>query len=183
MLIDWGSALNLKEHDGEEDFCGTPYYMSPEQIRRQAIDGRSDLYSLSCAFYDLLCLKKVVPCIPSLDQLIEAVSSGFVDTVDAVSSPHQSYVPSEYKAIIHRGLSKKNREDRCTDSAEMLKRRRKIQSGYIDTICHRTFLKGNIFRYLRWLDKNPYPRVYLSYALVIVLVFGLVGLGFGLGRV
>ncbi|MEC7986109.1 MAG: serine/threonine-protein kinase [Myxococcota bacterium] len=182
MLIDWGIALNLKEHDGKDDFCGTPYYMSPEQISREAIDGRSDLYSLSCVFYELLCLKKVVPRIPSLEQLIEVVSSGSTDIVDAVASPHQSYVPSEYKAIIHRGLSK-NREDRFTDSAEMLKRLRKIQSGYIDTICHRTFLKGSIFRYLRWLDKNPYPHVYLSYAVVFFLIFSLIGLGFGLGRI
>src|SRR5262249_26339267 len=34
--------------------AGTPSYMSPEQIRREALDGRSDIYSFACSAYEMV---------------------------------------------------------------------------------------------------------------------------------
>ncbi|MEM6294058.1 MAG: serine/threonine-protein kinase [Myxococcota bacterium] len=52
-LIDFGLATE-REFDGDTDTVGTPSYMSPEQIRGQAVDARSDLYSLGCVLFEML---------------------------------------------------------------------------------------------------------------------------------
>ena len=56
-LIDFGLAkANEKDIEltGNREIFGTPYYMSPEQGHAEAIDARSDLYSLGIMFYEML---------------------------------------------------------------------------------------------------------------------------------
>src|SRR5258706_4910123 len=57
LLSDFGisravEAPTILTHEGAS--VGTPQYMSPEQLRGQNIDGRSDLYSLGVMLYQLL---------------------------------------------------------------------------------------------------------------------------------
>ena len=180
VLIDWGIALNTHEHSGAEEFCGTPYYMSPEQFHREALDGRSDIYSLNVVLFEFLCLKRLVPRQDTLAHLQKEIMKK-APAVDLIAHAHQSYVPSEYKLVLNKGLQK-NREDRFQNAEEMLVRLQDIQSGYIDSICHRTLLKSWVFRYLRWLDKHPYPHIYASYITILAMFWGLLGIGFFLGR-
>ena len=51
-LLDFGLAKALDENPDKSVFlCGTPFYMSPEQIRREFLDHRTDIYSLGCLLY------------------------------------------------------------------------------------------------------------------------------------
>jgi serine/threonine protein kinase len=56
-LIDFGLAKQLRltgslTHTGE--IFGSPYYMSPEQGHGEAVDERSDIYSLGMIFFEML---------------------------------------------------------------------------------------------------------------------------------
>ena len=57
MLLDFGISKITDIADGltrPGESLGTPYYMSPEQIRGEGCDTRSDLYSLGVVFFELL---------------------------------------------------------------------------------------------------------------------------------
>ena len=57
-LIDFGLAKQIRLKGaitGTGQIFGTPYYMSPEQGHAEPVDERSDIYSLGCIFYEMLC--------------------------------------------------------------------------------------------------------------------------------
>ncbi|MBV8759270.1 MAG: serine/threonine protein kinase [Deltaproteobacteria bacterium] len=62
-IVDFGVAIlrdQMRESSGEQRLTtdgmvvGTPHYMSPEQVRGDAVDGRSDLFALGIILYELL---------------------------------------------------------------------------------------------------------------------------------
>ncbi len=54
-LIDFGLARRFKRALAKDgSILGTPYYMSPEQGHGDAIDERSDIYSLGVIFFEML---------------------------------------------------------------------------------------------------------------------------------
>lgn len=59
-VLDFGIAKAVIGEDdvqltGDGRIIGTPRYMSPEQILAEPLDHRSDIYSLGCILYEMLC--------------------------------------------------------------------------------------------------------------------------------
>ena len=80
---------------------GTPAYMAPEMIQDQAVDARSDIYSLGCVAYFMLTGKTV------FDGSLSAVIAGHVkkDPPKMVAD-NGSDIPSELERVVFRCLAK-----------------------------------------------------------------------------
>jgi eukaryotic-like serine/threonine-protein kinase len=57
LLTDFGLATAIDEVSltRSNALVGTPCYMSPEQVKGETLDGRSDLFSLGCTMYAMAC--------------------------------------------------------------------------------------------------------------------------------
>ncbi|MDB4974322.1 MAG: Protein kinase [Myxococcaceae bacterium] len=61
VIIDFGLTTHhpggsgREELEAQQGIAGTVHYMSPEQIRGELVDARSDLYAIGCILYELVC--------------------------------------------------------------------------------------------------------------------------------
>ncbi len=123
LLTDFGIA---KQVDMDMDltatgiFLGSPNYVSPEQADGLPVDGRSDIYSLGCIFYEMLTGMKPYQ------------SESVIDIVIKHKQAPIPELPEEYKEfqpLLERMLAKK-REDRFSDCASMVDYIKEIKQQY-----------------------------------------------------
>jgi serine/threonine protein kinase len=76
-VVDFGLARRTEEEEqeSETDVWGTPYYVAPEKIRREAETFHSDMYSLGGTLYHAL-----TGHVPFEAETIEGVVTGHVET-------------------------------------------------------------------------------------------------------
>ncbi len=133
---------------------GTPAYMSPEQARGEAVDARSDLYSLSMLFHELLCLRHPLAEKRTLDEMIRGVTSEPTPLAGTVHSPHQPAVGMDLTWFVRKGLAK-HPANRFQSAEEMLDRLSRRAEGLIPIQCHITFMKRMTGEWSRFLDGHP----------------------------
>jgi serine/threonine-protein kinase len=172
VVMDWGIAKRLKaksavdalpapkeaaRDEGADLFktrhgalVGTPAYMSPEQARgdTEAIDERSDIYSLSVLFHELLTLRHYLADRKNARAMILGVLE------QEPPSTFQWRVPIELANFTARGLAKKP-EERYQSVGEMIDRLQAIFEGQIQIRCHITLTKRVLNGFIRALDKHP----------------------------
>lgn len=105
-----GSSREALEASGSA--AGTIPYMSPEQLRGEFLDARSDLYSVGCLLYEL------VVGAPPFSGAPRQVMTGHLETPPVPPSERVSGVPARLERVILRLLSK-NLNDRYGHADEV----------------------------------------------------------------
>ena len=116
-LLDFGISRITDRSDGltrPGESLGTPYYMSPEQIRGEACDIRSDLYSLGVVFFELLTGRH-----PFENESATAVQMAHLTTPAPSLLSVDAALPSACDAIIQKLLAKLP-QDRYQNTADLL---------------------------------------------------------------
>jgi TonB family protein len=95
-------------------FMGTIQYASPEQLNEGHVDGRSDLWSVTCVIYELIAYKK-----PFEGSNFGAIVAKILSSEPEPLSRCCPGVPAELDHVIAKGL-KKNIEERYQSLDELL---------------------------------------------------------------
>ncbi|MEJ2760851.1 MAG: serine/threonine-protein kinase [Gammaproteobacteria bacterium] len=133
LLTDFGIAkqVNLdSDLTSTGIFLGSPNYVSPEQAEGFPLDGRADIYSLGCIFYEMLTGEK-----PFRSSSV----------IDVVIQHKQAPIPTlpeecaEFQPMLNRMMAKK-RDERIADADELIieiqrlqrkRRRRAVEVGLV----------------------------------------------------
>lgn len=91
---------------GRKPQGGTPSYMSPEQIKGEDIDGRSDVYAFGCTLFELMTSRKPFTGMTQQDLLVKH----FVEKPSSPASINKE-LTDEFGNLVLKMLAKK-REDR-----------------------------------------------------------------------
>ncbi|MCR9243478.1 MAG: protein kinase [bacterium] len=115
-LTDLGLAGSALSQGGDEVGVGTLAFMAPEQIRRQAVDARTDIYALGCTIYAALVGRAPF----TGDQ--KAIARGHLE------QPPESFqrlgikLPWHLEQLVIDSMMAKSPADRPADTAELLER-------------------------------------------------------------
>lgn len=116
LLADFGLARLAKSSSsltGTGHALGTPYYMSPEQVRGGELDSRSDLYALGVLLYEML-----VGDVPFDADTPIAIAFKHVTEPPPSMRTKKPTLPSALDEIVRKALSKL-REDRFQTATDM----------------------------------------------------------------
>ncbi len=96
-----GSTVSLRDQTDAGRVLGTVGYMSPEQVRGQAADARSDIFALGCVFYEMLTGKRAF----RKPSSVETMNAILKEDPQAASEITRK-IPPALQRVVHRCLEK-----------------------------------------------------------------------------
>ena len=93
---------------------GTVPYMSPEQVRGESLDVRSDIFSLGVLFYEIISGHQ-----PFAEQSVAGTISAIITLEPPPLARYSKQVPAELERIVNKAL-RKDREERYQTARDLL---------------------------------------------------------------
>lgn len=111
-VLDFGIAKAVMGEDdvqltGDGRIIGTPRYMSPEQILAEPLDHRSDIYSLGCILFEMLCGAPPFQQSSTTALMISHTQDPPPAFAQQLDTGLLSQVPSGLERVVRRALSKR----------------------------------------------------------------------------
>ncbi len=121
LPVSAGGATSIS-NDMRENIIGTPLYMSPEQILRQTVDSRTDLYSAGAVMYEMLTGRKIFNFGPAArtGDIIGMITGVLPEPI--APSPK---IPDGLRELVMKLLSKKA-DDRFASARDVLARMQEL---------------------------------------------------------
>lgn len=125
VIADFGISKDMGDSDltAPNTVLGSPRYMSPEQIKGQGVDARSDLYSLGLVFYEMM-----TGAHPFKEKDSTAIFYAQAHEIPPRPETKRPDIPRAMGAIIMK-LLEKNPDSRYADGGALLKDLRDYQRG------------------------------------------------------
>lgn len=112
---------------------GSLYYVSPEQLMGQKLDGRTDVYALGVSLYEMLTGQR-----PYRGQTLTDMSQAILSGVAIPPSQLEPTVTPELERIINRALSR-NLDERYHSAGELHADLRALQTSVAETHVHAAY--------------------------------------------
>jgi len=165
-IVDFGIAKLLPQADTDRDrltqtgeLIGSPVYMSPEQCLGNALDARSDIYSVGCSMYEALAGRP--PCLG--DNVVQTI----LEHLNGVPLPLKN-VPEDLEKIVMRCLEK-NPAHRYQSIEEVKEALEMVHTGTSDwrkKLLGRKVSQSQLRSYLRRFEKKTFVALTICAAVL-----------------
>lgn len=150
------------------NIVGTPAYMSPEQLRGEALDHRSDIYSLGVILYQMLTGRP--PFEGSSTDVISVIYKHLEKQPD-LPSKHNPHLNSEMDAVVMKSLSKKP-DERYDNAGDMLNALRVAAGFKPSTGSFPVATVPRVKHEFSEMKKRTQQRLLLGAGLAVLLIAG-----------
>jgi serine/threonine-protein kinase len=196
VIMDWGLAKRIGDPEpravaaapaGDERarlfqtqvgaLLGTPAYMAPEQAegRLDAIDARSDVYSLAVMFYEFLCLRHPREKQKTVAEMIAAIVSEPIGKGQVIRDFGRVGAPTTLAHFVHPALSR-DPSQRYPSVAAMRERLEAVRDGRAPIQCHVTFTQRALAAAGRSANRHPYFLPVVMLAILALSAASVVGI-------